>query len=81
MSKEYFDELEKKQDMCESWKNTEISSLDIKDKKLLEIGYGMGSYHLALARGGAVCHGIDLTEGNQLLLDGIWKLMDFILGY
>lgn len=30
-------------------------------KRLLEIGFGLGTDHLSFARGGAVCFGIDLT--------------------
>jgi len=31
-------------------------------KELLEIGVGAGTDHLQWARGGAICHGVDLTE-------------------
>ncbi len=65
LSKEYFDELDRKKFETDKWKEEEFKSFQIKGKKILEIGYGMGSDHLALAKCGAVCHGIDITEGNR----------------
>lgn len=64
LSKEYFDELDKKNREADTWKTEEFKTFQINGKKVLEIGYGMGSDHLALAKRGAICYGIDLTAGN-----------------
>jgi ubiquinone/menaquinone biosynthesis C-methylase UbiE len=64
LTKEYFDEVEKHRYGTHPWILKNIQSFDIKDKKVLEIGYGMGTDHLNLARQGGIMHGIDLTPGN-----------------
>lgn len=69
LSKEYFDELDWKKLETDKWKEEEFKSFEIKGKKILEIGYGMGSDHLALAKLGAICHGIDITESNLAITE------------
>lgn len=64
LSKEYFDELEKQKRKEEPWKIQEFGKMNIKNKKVLEIGYGMGCDHLELARRGAILSGIDITKEN-----------------
>ncbi|OPX84853.1 MAG: Phthiotriol/phenolphthiotriol dimycocerosates methyltransferase [Pelotomaculum sp. PtaB.Bin104] len=64
LSKEYFEEIEAYRYRTHPWIIKNISSFDIKDKNVLEIGFGMGTDHLSMARKGAIMHGIDLTTRN-----------------
>lgn len=64
LSAEYFDELEKARYTNEKWILEEMDLMELNGKKVLEIGYGMGSDHVQLGKRGALLHGIDLTEGN-----------------
>lgn len=64
MSREFFDEVEAYRYRTHPWILENIGRFDIKDKRVLEIGYGMGTDHLALARRGTLMHGIDLTRRN-----------------
>ena len=77
LSKEYFDELDQKKLEADSFKAEEFQTFQIKGKKVLEIGYGMGSDHLALAKKGAICHGIDITEGNRTITEKHLKLYGY----
>ena len=85
LSKEYFDELEKRKDEFEPWKKDELASLDVAGKKVLEIGYGMGCDTITLARKGAIMTGIDITEGNKTVTTAHFKvnnmyIPDLIIG-
>lgn len=61
-TREYFDEVEHyRYDVYAPWMRRDIGFDRHPGKRLLEVGVGMGSDHLQWARGGAVCHGIDLT--------------------
>lgn len=64
LSKEYFDEIEFHRYETHPWIREAIDSFDLKGKKVLEIGFGMGSDHLSLARRGAFMNGIDLTPSH-----------------
>jgi ubiquinone/menaquinone biosynthesis C-methylase UbiE len=64
LTKEYFDDVEAYRYRTHPWILKNIEQFDIKGKKVLEIGYGMGTDHLALARRGAIMHGIDITQRN-----------------
>jgi len=64
LSREYFDEIEAYRYRLHPWILENIERFPIDDKQVLEIGYGMGTDHLALARQGARMHGIDLTKRN-----------------
>lgn len=63
-SKEYFDQVEEHRYRTHPWIIKAIDSFDINGKDVLEIGFGMGTDHLNLARRGARMHGIDLTPRN-----------------
>lgn len=65
LSKEYFDEIENHRYNSHPWILENIEKFDVVGKKVLEIGFGMGTDHLALASQGAIMHGIDLTPGNK----------------
>ena len=62
LRKGYFDEVEVYRYRTHPWILDNINRFDIKGKETLEIGYGMGTDHLSLARRGATMHGIDLTQ-------------------
>jgi ubiquinone/menaquinone biosynthesis C-methylase UbiE len=64
-TKSYFDEIEQHRYRTHPWILESIDRFDIKDKLVLEIGYGMGTDHRALARRGGIMHGIDLTPLNK----------------
>jgi ubiquinone/menaquinone biosynthesis C-methylase UbiE len=64
LTKEYFEEVERHRNASHPWIPKAIHGFDIEGKKVLEIGYGMGTDHLSMARRGAVMHGIDLTPMN-----------------
>lgn len=51
---EDFAQLDKARYTYEYWMQEEFDNLDLKDKRVLEIGYGMGSDHLQLAMRGGV---------------------------
>jgi len=61
---EHYEDVERYRYKVQAWLFDAIKSFDIADKKVLEIGYGMGTDHLALARRGGVMHGIDLTPAS-----------------
>ncbi|UJB69469.1 class I SAM-dependent methyltransferase [Acaryochloris sp. 'Moss Beach'] len=63
-SKSYFNEIERHRYSTHPWLKKDIDSLDLESKKVLEIGYGMGTDHLSMARKGGVMYGIDLTPKN-----------------
>ena len=61
LSKDYFEEIEKHRYLTHSWILENIRGFNIAGKRVLEIGMGMGTDHLALAKQGAFMHGIDLA--------------------
>lgn len=67
MTREFYEEVERYRYSSHPWIQDNINSFDIKNKKILEIGYGMGTDHLAMARMGGIMHGIDLTPNNRVL--------------
>jgi ubiquinone/menaquinone biosynthesis C-methylase UbiE len=66
-TREYYDEIEAYRYMTHPWILSSIRAFGIKDKLVLEIGYGMGTDHLAMAREGGKMHGIDLTPINKIV--------------
>lgn len=64
-TKEYFEGIEQHRYRTHPWIKESIDSFNITNKKVLEIGFGMGTDHLNLARRGAIMHGIDLTPTNR----------------
>lgn len=77
MSRPYFEEIEAYRYGTHPWLLEKIRSFSLEGKKVLEIGYGMGTDHLALARQGGVMHGIDLTPGNKDITQGRFDLYGF----
>lgn len=74
MTKEYFDELTLKRYEDQKWLLEEIHTLDVKGKKVLEIGYGMGTDHLELSKMGGDMYGISITPGDKKIVDERFKL-------
>lgn len=64
LTKTYFDEIETHRYHTHPWIMEAIESFELEGKKVLEIGFGIGTDHLLLARRGARLHGIDLTPRN-----------------
>ncbi len=60
-TQKYFSEIEAHRYESHPWILESIQSFNIKNKKVLEIGLGVGTDHLNLARQGAEMYGIDLT--------------------
>lgn len=71
---DYFNEIELHRYKSHPWIKQSIESFDLKGKATLEIGYGMGTDHLNLARQGAKLHGIDLTPENHKVTSNRFKL-------
>lgn len=63
-TREYFEEVEAHRYRTHPWILEAIRGFGLRGKRVLEIGYGMGTDHLAMARQGAILHGIDLTSRN-----------------
>jgi len=63
-TKEYFDQVEMHRYSTHPWIKKAVDSFDIKGQNILEIGFGMGTDHLNLARRGGIMHGVDLTPRN-----------------
>lgn len=61
LTKEYFDEIEEQRYSIHPWILDFINSFDLRGKRVLEIGCGMGADHLSLARKGGIMHGLDLV--------------------
>ena len=62
LTKEYFEEIEEHRYSSHPWINEAIDSFNLKGKDVLEIGFGMGTDHLNMARRGGNMNGIDLTR-------------------
>lgn len=76
MTKEYFDEVWEKRYAHDEqgWLLEEIHNFDIQGKKVLEVGYGMGTDHLEMARMGGEMHGVSITPGDKKIVDERFKL-------
>ena len=77
LSKPYFNQIEQSRYYSSPWMLDNINSFEIKDKKVLEIGFGMGTDHLAMARKGAIMHGIDMGVQNNKITKTRFKLFDY----
>lgn len=67
MSKHYFEEIEKHRYGTHPWILENIKKFDLENKKVLEIGLGMGTDHLSMARQGGIMYGIELTPQNLII--------------
>lgn len=63
----HFEEVERHRYASHPWLHGEIASFDLAGKTVLEVGVGMGTDHLALARLGARAFGLDLTPRSLAL--------------
>lgn len=77
LSKEYFDDLERSRYQIQDWQLHEFDTFDIKGKQVLEIGFGIGTDHLSLARRGGIMHGIDITAGNKSITEKRFALYGY----
>ncbi len=70
----FFDEIETHRYTTHPWLRQAINSFSISGKNVLEIGYGMGTDHLSLARQNGTLYGIDLTPRSRDLTEEHLKL-------
>lgn len=67
-SREFFDEIRRQRyEVSDTWMTEKIDFSMARDKRLLEIGFGLGSDLLTFAEAGAEVHGIDITEEHYRL--------------
>ncbi len=76
-SQGFFLKLDHDRYVDDAWLVSEIQSLDVRDKEVLEIGYGMGSDHLQLALKGGKMHGISLAPQDKVATDRHLELYGF----
>lgn len=73
-TKEYFQELRKNKYVDYApWLLKAIRAIDVKDKKLLEIGCGAGTDLLEFAKRGAKCYAVDLTPKHIELTKKLFR--------
>jgi len=77
LSKSYFNQIESSRYFSHPWMLDNINSFEIEGKKVLEIGFGMGTDHLALARNGAIMYGIDMGITNNIITKNRFKLFGY----
>jgi ubiquinone/menaquinone biosynthesis C-methylase UbiE len=75
--KEYFEDIEHHRYESHPWILEKIKSLEIRNKQVLEIGFGMGTDHLSLARQGGIVHGIDYTPKSIEITKKRFELYGF----
>ena len=63
-SVEYFDSVAKDRYNQQPWVHNYFNYNDFKDKHILEIGIGQGTDMMQFACGGAICHGVDITQNH-----------------
>ena len=61
LTKDFFEEIENHRYRSHPWILEAIKRFNINGKKVLEIGYGMGTDHLQMAKRGGLMYGLDLT--------------------
>lgn len=64
LTKDFFEEVESHRYNSHPWILEAIRRFDIRGKKVLEIGYGLGTDHLQMARQGGLMYGLDLTPAS-----------------
>lgn len=74
LTREYFEEVEGFRYNSHPWLKNAIESFDIKGKSVLEIGFGMGTDHLTMARKGANMYGVDMTPKHLKITQNRLKL-------
>jgi SAM-dependent methyltransferase len=58
----YFEDVERHRYDQQPWQRARFQFEQYADQRVLEIGVGLGTDLVQFARGGAVCHGIDITD-------------------
>lgn len=76
-TREYFDEIEKSRYDVQPWSLDDIRHFDISGKKVLEVGYGMGTDHLSMARMGGEMYGVSITSNDKLIIDKRFELYGY----
>jgi ubiquinone/menaquinone biosynthesis C-methylase UbiE len=61
----YFEEVERERYKQQNWQHEYFDFEGFKGKKILEIGVGHGTDNLQFAKGGAICHAIDITQKHM----------------
>ena len=81
MSKDFFEEIEIHRYRTHPWIMDNIKKFDLKGKRVLEIGCGMGTDHLALARQGGRMFAVDLTPKNLAISRNRFDIYGFNSGW
>lgn len=77
MNKVYFEKQKESRYSDDLWLVDEIASLNVKGKKVLEVGYGMGTDHLELAKKGGIMHGISITPHDKEITDKRFEIYGY----
>lgn len=77
LGKSYFDQVEEARYKDQPWLLEEIESLDVNNKQVLEVGYGMGTDHLKLAERGGVMHGISITPEDKKIIEHRFEIYGY----
>ena len=64
-SREYFDAIRDMRYSSESWMNDGIDWNIAKNKRLLEVGHGVGTDLVRFAQAGAIVHGVDISQTHH----------------
>jgi ubiquinone/menaquinone biosynthesis C-methylase UbiE len=76
-TRKYFDHIEEHRYGTHPWLLKQIQSLDVQNKTVLEIGCGLGTDHLMLARNGGEMHAFDLGQRNLELTSHRLKIYGY----
>lgn len=77
LTSEYFHDIERHRYGTHPWLKELINNQHVKNKKMLEVGFGMGTDHLQFARKGALMHGIDITPRNLTVAKKLFSLRGY----
>ena len=77
LSRDYFEEIEHRRYESHPWILRAIECFDLRGKRVLELGYGMGTDHLQLARRGGQMYGLDLTPASGQVTKRRFELYGF----
>lgn len=73
LSESYFRDVMLERYKRQPWLLKDIHSFNINGKKVLEIGFGMGTDHLQLAKIGGVMYGIDITPTSKKITEQLFN--------
>lgn len=74
---EYFEQVEKERYKQQNWQHEYFDYNGFANKKILEIGVGHGTDNLQFAKGGAICHAIDITQKHVDLAKRNFELRNY----